>query len=105
MWNRCDQIQGQDHDDPPRIIDQGNVRLLPTESYISVLRNNKKFAIVQVTSSRMDIGIKLKGVLPKGRLEASGTWKSMVTHRVRIDNPKQLNAEVITWLQQAYQDS
>ena len=26
----------------------------------------------------------------------------MVTHRVRITNPKEINAEVLAWLMQAY---
>jgi predicted transport protein len=79
-----------------------DIRLSPTQSYISILRGNKKFAIVQITSGRMDIGIKLKSVPTNERLEPSGTWNIMVTHRVRIDDPKQIDAEVFSWLRQAY---
>jgi len=50
----------------------------------------------------MDIGIKLKGVEPIGRLESSGSWNAMVTHRVRISPPDQLDPEVLAWLKQAY---
>ena len=75
----------------------------PTSSYISLLRRNKKFAIVQPsTPERFDIGIKLKGVAPAGRLEAAGSWNNMVTHRVRISDPEQIDAEVYEWLKQAY---
>ena len=73
----------------------------PTASYISVLRRGKKFAIVQVTAARMDIGIKLKGVEPTDRLEPAGAWNSMVTHRVRISDPSQLDGELLAWLKQA----
>ncbi len=79
-----------------------DVTVSPTNSYISILHKGRKFAIVQVTSDRMDIGIKLKGMPAKGRLEEPGTWNNMVTHRVRIDDPKQIDAEVISWLHQAY---
>jgi hypothetical protein len=79
-----------------------DTRVSPTKSYISVLRKDKKFAIVQVTSERLDIGIKLKGASAQGRFEEAGLWNSMVTHRVRIDNPKQVDAELIKWLHQAY---
>ncbi len=79
-----------------------DVALAPTNSYISVLRDGRKFGVVQVTSGRMDVGIKLKGMPPKGRLEKSGTWNSMVTHRVRVDDPKQIDAEVVSWLHEAY---
>ena len=79
-----------------------DVSLAPTDSYISLLRNGRKFGILQITANRMDIGIKLKGVPSKGRLRNSGTWNSMVTHRVQADVPEQIDAEVISWLRQAY---
>ena len=76
----------------------------PTRTYISLLRGSKKFGIVQISAAeRIDIGIKLKGVSPAGRLEAAGTWNNMVTHRVRISDPKQIDAEVLAWLKQAYE--
>ena len=43
------------------------------ESYISLLRGEKKFGIVQVSTKRMDIGIKRKDVAPaRAGLEAAG---------------------------------
>lgn len=79
------------------------VALAPNMSYINLQRNGKKFGIVRVSSAeRLDIGLKLKGIKPTGRLEAAGSWNAMVTHRVRIAHPKEINAEVITWLKQAY---
>jgi predicted transport protein len=80
-----------------------DVTISTTNSYISLLRKNKKFAIVQVTSDRLDIGIKLKGAEYTSRFEAAGSWNSMVTHRVRIDDPTRIDANVISWLQQAYE--
>jgi len=78
------------------------VSISPTDTYLSILKGGKKFAVVQATSNRLDIGIKLKGVRAKGRFEDSGPWKGMVTHRVRISDPKQIDAELFTWLKQAY---
>jgi len=57
---------------------------------------------VQTTAERLDIGLKLKGVAPAGRLEAAGSWNARVTHRVRITDPKQIDHEVRAWLKQAY---
>ena len=72
-------------------------------TYINVVRRGKKFAILQPSAAeRFDIGIKLKGVKPTGRLEAAGSWNAMVTHRVRISDPKQIDKEVLAWLKQAY---
>lgn len=82
-----------------------DVSVSPTNSYISILHKGKKFAIVSITSEHVDIGIKLKGTKTTERLEAAGAWNAMVTHRVRIDDPKQINAEVISWMRQAYEKS
>jgi len=79
-----------------------DVTVSPTDSYVSLLRNRRKFAVVQVTSDRMDLGLKLKGMPPKGRFQKSGQWNQMVTHRVRLAEPKELDAEVLSWLHQAY---
>jgi hypothetical protein len=73
-----------------------------TNSYISLLRDNKKFGIVQVTVERMDIGIKLLGAEPNDRLKTAGSWNAMVTHRVQVTEPKQIDSELLGWLKQAY---
>jgi len=80
-----------------------DVSVAPTNTYISLLRGTKKFGIVQIPAAgRIDLGIKLKGAAPTERLEAGGTWNAMVTHRVRISDPKQIDKEVLAWLKQAY---
>ena len=73
------------------------------ETYVSLVRGKKKFAIIQPSSARrFDIGIKLKGVLPNGRFEAAGSWNATVTHRVRISERKKIDVEIISWLKRAY---
>jgi predicted transport protein len=79
-----------------------DVATAPTQTYISLLRGRAKFAIVQPSTERLDIGIKLKGVAATDRLEAAGTWNAMVTHRVRISDPAQIDDEVRGWLRRAY---
>ena len=80
-----------------------DVEMSANMTYINVLRKGKKFAILQLsTAEHFDIGIKLKGVKPTEWLEAAGSWNVMVTHRVRISDSKQINAEVLAWLKQAY---
>jgi hypothetical protein len=71
-------------------------------SYLSLMRNGKKFAIVQVTADRLDIGLKLKGTKAEGRLATAGTWNSMVTHRVTITSAAQVDRELVAWLREAY---
>ena len=79
-----------------------DVDVSTTNSYIGLVRNGKKFGVLAVTADRMDIGIKLKGKAIEGRFAEAGKWNAMVTHRVQIDDPKQIDAELITWLHQAY---
>jgi len=73
------------------------------QTYINVMKDGRKFAIIQLTGPRMDIGIKLKGVEHDDRFQPAGTWNAMVTHRVRIADPKEIDAEVVRWLKKAYQ--
>ncbi|MDB5029673.1 DUF4287 domain-containing protein [Mucilaginibacter sp.] len=79
-----------------------DIEIAPTNSYLSILKKDKKIAVVQITTDRMDIGIKLKDAIPTNRFEPSGTWNNMVTHRVRITDAKQIDKELISWLQNAY---
>ncbi len=79
-----------------------DISVAPTNTYISLLRANKKFAIVQVTKDRLDIGLKVKGAKTTRRFEQAGDWNSMVTHRVHITDPQQIDGEVLDWLKQAY---
>jgi predicted transport protein len=79
-----------------------DVKPAATDTYISLLRGSKKFGIVQVSDERMDIGIKLKGAEPTDRFPAAGSWNAMVTHRVKVIEPKQIDSELLGWLKQAY---
>jgi predicted transport protein len=79
-----------------------DVELSPKKAYVS-LRRSKQFGLVQPsTATRVDVGLNLKGVAPKGRLEASGSFNAMCTHRVRLESPKDVDAELVGWLKQAY---
>jgi len=80
----------------------GAVGLAPTDTYISLLKGTKKFAIVAATADRLDVGIKLIGAETTARFESSGSWNSMVTHRVRIAEAANVDAELFTWLRRAY---
>jgi Domain of unknown function (DUF4287)/Domain of unknown function (DUF5655) len=81
-----------------------DVELAPTDTYISLLKNKKKFGIVQPSSKDcLDIGIKLKTLTETPRLELAGTWNAMVTHRVKIGHENELDSELLGWLEQAYQ--
>jgi hypothetical protein len=82
-----------------------DVEVAPKKTYVS-LRRKKQFAIVQATTkNRVDLGINLKDTDPDGRLEASGSFNSMVSHRVRLEQPGQVDEELVGWLKAAYENA
>lgn len=82
-----------------------DVEIAPKKTYVS-LRRNKQFGLIQPsTKTRLDVGINLPDTTPGERLEASGSFNSMVSHRVRLENPEQVDGELIGWLRQAYQSA
>ncbi|MEQ9095565.1 MAG: DUF4287 domain-containing protein [Phycisphaerales bacterium] len=81
-----------------------DVEVSPKKTYVS-LRRSKQFALIQPsTKTRVDVGIQLKEP-PKtatDRLEASGSFNSMVSHRVRLEGVKDIDTEVVAYLREAY---
>jgi predicted transport protein len=88
------------------VLKLGNdIEIAPKKAYVS-LRRKKQFAIIQPsTKTRLDIGLNMKGVAPAGALEASGSWNSMCTHRVKIESDEAIGAELIGWIRQAYEQA
>lgn len=81
------------------------IEIAPKKAYVS-LRRNKQFALIQPsTKTRIDVGINLKDCPSNDRLEASGSFNAMVSHRVRISDISQIDEELIAWLDKAYQQS
>lgn len=82
-----------------------DVEVAPKKSYVS-LRRTRQFALVQPsTKTRVDLGLRLDGVEPSGRLEAAGSWNAMVSHRVRLSDADQVDDEVRSWVEAAYRDA
>jgi len=85
--------------------DCGEIEIAPKKAYVS-LRRSKQFAIIQPsTRTRVDLGLNMKGTPAKGRLEASGSFNSMVSHRVRLEKVSDVNKEVAGWLKKAWSDA
>ncbi|MBT8066817.1 MAG: DUF4287 domain-containing protein [Gammaproteobacteria bacterium] len=82
-----------------------DVEIAPKKAYVS-LRRNKQFALVQPsTKTRVDIGINLKGQPSTARLEKSGSFNTMVSHRVRVTKKGEVDAELKRWLKKAYESA
>lgn len=79
-----------------------DIELSPKKAYVSV-RRSKQFALIQPsTATRLDLGLNLKQVEPQGKLEASGSFNAMCSHRIRISSAADLDDELKHWLQEAY---
>ena len=80
-----------------------DVVMAPKKAYVS-LRRNKQFGLVQPsTKTRRRCGAEFRSVAADGRLEQSGSFNSMVSHRVRLTTADEVNDELIAWLRQAYE--
>jgi hypothetical protein len=79
-----------------------DVEAAPKKANVS-LRRSKQFALAQPsTRTRLDLGLILKGREPQGRLEASGSFNAMFTHRVRLSSVDEVDDELLSWLREAY---
>jgi hypothetical protein len=79
-----------------------DVEIAPKKAYVS-LRRKKQFGLVQPsTATRVDVGLNLKEAPASGRLELSGSFSEMVSHRVRVSSLEEVDAELIAWLRAAY---
>jgi len=72
------------------------------KGYVS-LRRKKQFAMIQpTTATRIDLGLILKDVPATERLESAASFNALFTHRVRVSTINDVDAQVISWLKQAY---
>jgi len=80
-----------------------DVTFTPKKTTVSIIRK-KQFALIKpATKTRIDLGIKIKDKPTTDRLESSGPFGSMCTHRVQLIDATQVDAELKTWLTEAYE--
>ncbi len=82
-----------------------DVELAPKKAYVS-LRRKKQFGLIQPsTKTRVDVGLNLPNVKATKRLEQSGSFNAMVSHRVRLSAVEDVDEQLMGWLQRAYQNA
>jgi Domain of unknown function (DUF5655)/Domain of unknown function (DUF4287) len=80
-----------------------DVSLAPKKGYVSLRRPRKQFAMIQPSGAgRIDLGLILPGVPAGGRLESSGSFNALFTHRVRVTSAGDLDDALAGWLAAAY---
>jgi hypothetical protein len=83
----------------------GPLRILPKDTAVGIARRVQFVMFRPATADRFDVDLRLPGIAPDGRLEALGRDGSTMTHRVRLTEAAQVDAELISWLRLAYDAS
>ena len=80
-----------------------DITMTPKKDSVSMIRK-KQFALIKpATKTRIDLGLKLKGKDTTDRLGNSGPFGAMCTHRVKLTSVEEVDAELISWIKEAYQ--
>ncbi len=82
-----------------------DITVTPKKGSVSFIRK-KQFALVKpATKTRIDLGLKIKDKAVNERLENSGPFGTMCTHRVKISKIEDIDNTLINWLKEAYEQS
>ena len=82
-----------------------DVIITPKKTSVSLIRK-KQFALINpATKTRMDLGLKIKDKPTTDRLENSGPFGTMCTHRVKLFKTEDIDEELKMWLKEAYQNA
>lgn len=83
-----------------------DVRINPRQTYIALARK-QQFAVIKAsTTSRLDLGFRLRGVMETPRLRpAEGLGSDSINYKVSLSSLEDVTDEVIGWLKHAYLDA
>ncbi|MBC2846037.1 DUF4287 domain-containing protein [Winogradskyella flava] len=88
----------------PIVKDFGSdVTITPKKTSVSVIRKRQFVLIKPATKTRIDLGLKLPHKPITERLENSGPFGTMCSHRVQITSIDDIDDELITWMKEAYE--
>ncbi len=82
-----------------------DVTITPKKTSVSIIRK-KQFALIKpATKTRIDLGLKFKDKPITDRLENSGPFGTMCTHRVKLSSVQEIDSELKEFLKEAYQNA
>lgn len=80
----------------------GEVTVQTRKTYVSLVTPRRTFARIQpTTKSRVDLGLRLEGQKPSGRLRPSKIHETMPL-QISLASVDDIDPEVLNWLQAAY---
>ena len=82
-----------------------DVTITPKKGSVSIIRKRQFILIKPATKTRIDLGFKLKDKPTTERLENSGPFGTMCTHRVRLTSESEIDKELKDWIKEAYEKS
>lgn len=82
-----------------------DITISPKKGSVSIIRKRQFVLIKPATKSRIDLGLKLKDKPITDRLENSGPFGTMCTHRVRLTDESEIDNELKEWISEAYDKS
>ena len=82
-----------------------DVTITPKKTSVSIIRKRQFILIKPATKTRIDLGFKLKDTPTTERLENSGPFGTMCTHRVKLTDKKEVDTELKKWIKEAYEKS
>jgi Domain of unknown function (DUF5655) len=83
----------------------GEVVIQARKTYFSLVTPRRTFARIQpTTKKRLDLGLRLDGQLPTGRLQPSKINETMRL-QISLAEAEEVDSEVLYWLQRAYEQN
>jgi hypothetical protein len=81
----------------------GDLSVEARKTYVTLTTPRRKFAVVKATTlRRVDLGLRLDGVEPSGRLESAKVLRDdALTVRIALQTPEDVDDEVADWLTRA----
>jgi hypothetical protein len=87
------------------ILEYGDVILQTRKTYVSLVGPKRTFARVQpTTKTRVDLGLRLEGQQPVGRLQKSSIHQTMKL-QIGLSTLEEFDEEVFEWLKKAYDEN
>jgi hypothetical protein len=80
------------------------VTITQKKGSVSIIRKRQFVLIKPATKTRIELGFKLKDKPTTERLENSGPFGTMCTHRVKISELTEINSELKKWIEEAYEN-
>lgn len=80
-----------------------DITITPKKISVSIIRKRQFVLIKPATKTRIDLGLKLPNKPTTDRLDNSGPFGTMCTHRVKIKSVDDVDTELINWMKEAYE--